>query len=168
MYQKSMLAILGCSVALLALTAAGQPTAVSAASAAIPQQSDGYVGADGCKECHTGQYDAWKATKHERTLGRLSAADREGDKCIRCHVTGSPEMIKADGAKPRYPGVQCENCHGAGAVHVEQARAKAIVKGAIVKTPEEDACLKCHTDASPHYKPFFYNALKGMVHLVKK
>ena len=122
----------------------------------------------GCKECHAAYYDAWAATKHSKAIGKLGPADREGDKCIRCHVTGSPAMIKADGAKPRFPGVQCENCHGPGATHAQQAKAKAMVKGAIAKTPDEDACTKCHSSESPHYKPFVYAAMKGLVHMVKK
>lgn len=159
MSRKSMFALLGSSLAFLIFTAA---------PAARAPQTDGYVGADGCKTCHAAHFTAWAATKHQRTFSRLGANDKVGDKCIRCHVTGTPEMIKVDGAAPRYPGVQCEMCHGGGALHVEQAKGKAIVKGAIVKTPDEENCLKCHTDASPHYKPFFYAAMKGLVHTIKK
>ncbi len=161
MYRKS-LAILGSALALLAFTL----TPMRAAQSSPP--SDGYVGADACKSCHGSHYDAWNSTKHQKALGKLQAAEREGDKCIRCHVTGSPDMIKADGAKPRFPGVQCESCHGAGATHVDQAKAKSIVKGAIVKTPDGDVCARCHSEASPHYKPFFYDAMKGLVHTIKK
>ena len=171
MYQKSLLAVLGCSLALVVFAAShGAPTVAAAqAPPSVPaQQADGYVGADACKECHTAIFDAWVATKHQKALNKLQAADREGDKCIRCHVTGSPDMIKADGAKPRFPGVQCESCHGAGAAHVDQAKAKAIVKGAIAKMPDEAACTKGHSDVSPHYKPFVYIGMKGLVHVVRK
>lgn len=160
MYRKSLLAILSCSFALL--------IPVTAASTATPQQPNTYVGADACKECHANYYQVWSGTKHSRALGRLTGGDREGGKCIRCHVTGSPEMIAADGAKPTLPNVQCEACHGAGGKHVGQAKAKAIEKGAIAKTPDEDACTRCHNNTSTHYKPFFYAALKGLVHPVKK
>ena len=145
---------------------AAPPATITQAAAA--QDNGGYVGADGCKECHTAHYDAWAGTKHAKALGKLSGGDRENEKCLRCHVTGSADMIKADLGKPRFPGVQCENCHGAGAKHVEQAKAKAMVKGAITKTPDEDACTKCHSSESPHYKPFVYVAMKGLIHTVKK
>lgn len=166
MYRKS-LAILCCSLSLFVLT--GTHSSRMLAAAAAPQQAnDGYVGADACKGCHTAQFDAWTPTKHQKAFGKLMGADRDGDKCIRCHVTGSAAMIAADGSKPRLPGVQCESCHGAGATHVEQAKAKSIVKGAITKTPGDDVCTKCHSEASPHYKPFFYEAMKGLVHTIKK
>ncbi|MEI6244605.1 MAG: multiheme c-type cytochrome [Acidobacteriota bacterium] len=170
MHQKS-LAILGCSLALLVFAVShGAPSVAAAPAAPLTPayQTDGYVGADGCKECHEKYFDAWNNSKHKRALSKLGAADMEGDKCIGCHVTGTPAMIKADGAKPRYPGVQCEMCHGGGAKHVEQARAKAMVKGAIVKTPDEDNCAQCHSEKSPHYKSFVYAGMKGLVHTIKK
>jgi hypothetical protein len=43
-----------------------------------------------------------------------------------------------------------------------------MVKGAIVKTPDEDNCTQCHSDKSPHYKSFVYAGMKGLVHIVKK
>jgi Cytochrome c554 and c-prime len=169
--RQKVLAILGCSLALLVFAAShGMSTvaAAPAASTAPAHQTDGYVGADACKDCHPKYFDAWSGTKHKNALTKLGTSDMNGEKCIGCHVTGTPDMIKADGAKPRYPGVQCESCHGGGAVHVEQAKAKAMVKGAIVKTPEEDNCTKCHSDKSPHYKPFVYSGMKNLVHAVKK
>lgn len=168
MYRKT-LGVLGCMIVLgLMVTVRGTVTVSAAQEPAAAKSNDGYVGADGCKDCHLPYFNAWNGSKHQKALGKLGPSDREGDKCIKCHVTGSPAMIKADGATPRFPGVQCENCHGAGATHVEQAKAKAMVKGAIVKTPDEDACTKCHSSESPHYKPFVYGAMKGLIHPVKK
>ena len=168
MHQKSLLVIVSCSILALALTATSKSSTLVAAPAAVHQDANSYVGADACKSCHGGHLDAWSNTKHQKALGKLQGGDRESGKCIRCHVTGSPEMIEADGAKPRLPGVQCEACHGAGGTHVEQAKTKAIVKGAITAVPDEGACTKCHSEESPHYKPFFYSAMKGLVHPVKK
>jgi hypothetical protein len=168
MYQKS-LSILGCTLALLLFAAShSAPTVNAAAAPTAPQRAATYVGADTCKDCHAPYFDAWSSTKHRRTFSKLGASDAEGDKCISCHVTGTADMIKEDGAKPRFPGVQCEACHGAGSVHVEQAKAKAIVKGAILKAPEEDNCTKCHNDTSPHYRPFVYVGMKTLVHVIKK
>jgi len=169
--HRKYLALLGTTLALLIFAASHYSPTVAAAPVtpnAPAYQTDGFVGADGCKECHEKYFEAWSGTKHKRALSRLGSSDMEGDKCIGCHVTGTAAMITADGAKPRYPGVQCEMCHGGGAVHVEQARAKAMVKGAIVKTPDEDSCTKCHSSKSPHYKPFVYIGMKSLVHMIKK
>lgn len=122
-----------------------------------------YVGADACKDCHTGQYTAWAQTKHAKTLGKLQAADKEGTACIKCHVTGSPEMIAAEGATPSFPNVQCEACHGPGRSHMEAAQTGDSVTARPKKT-DEATCVRCHNEESPRYKPFYYQAMIGMVH----
>lgn len=165
MNRKSLLVIF---VGSLMLTAGGTLPTVAAALDTTPQQPSAYVGAAACKSCHTDHVDAWSGTKHSRTFSRLSAADRLNEKCMGCHVTGSPEMIRADAPNATFPSVQCEACHGAGGRHVGQAQAKAMTPGAIVKTPGAEACTRCHSDASPHYKPFFYSAMKGLVHPIRK
>lgn len=125
----------------------------------------GFVGADGCKDCHAAIFAAWSDTKHAKALGKLWTSDRQGGQCIRCHVTGTPERIAAEGSSPSFPNVQCEACHGAGQAHVEAAKSG---KAATVRTPAvtEATCTACHNDTSPHYKPFFFRALKGLVHKV--
>jgi formate-dependent nitrite reductase cytochrome c552 subunit len=93
----------------------------------------------------------------------LSPEEAASGKCIKCHVTGTPEMIAAEGAKPSLPGVQCESCHGAGRAHVEAAKA-GDASNARTKPIAEQTCVDCHNETSPHYKPFFYGAMKGLVH----
>lgn len=132
-------------------------------TAAVP-----YVGAEVCRVCHEAQHAAWAATKHARALERLSGAERAGNRCIRCHVTDSPELVAAEGDRPGLPGVQCEACHGPGRAHAETARSGAVRPGAIVRTPSEQTCTRCHNSESPHYKPFFYGAMKGFVHRVPR
>jgi len=132
--------------------------------APAPPQDSPYVGADACQECHADTYTAWHATKHASALNRLNADERAGGQCIGCHATGSPEQLAAEGATPSLPGVQCEACHGPGRAHTASARAGAVDAGSIVKAPPEKACLQCHNERSPHYSPFFYGAMKGLVH----
>jgi formate-dependent nitrite reductase cytochrome c552 subunit len=108
-------------------------------------------------------YTAWAATKHATALRKLSDENRQGGTCIKCHVTGSPEMIAAEGANPSFPNVQCEACHGAGRAHVDAAKTGDSVTDLPKKTTEE-TCVRCHNETSPHYKPFYYAALKGLVH----
>lgn len=134
-----------------------------------PQAQAGpYVGVDACKACHERHVTAWADTKHARAFDRLGAADREGGQCLRCHVTGPPELIAAQGAQPSFPGVQCEACHGPGRAHVEAAQPNAVTPGAIVRRPVEQTCTGCHNPQSPHYKPFFYGAMVGLVHRVPR
>ena len=59
----------------------------------------GYAGAETCKTCHGAIFDAWQGTKHAHAIDKLAPSERQGDACIRCHVTGSPEQIAAEGAK---------------------------------------------------------------------
>lgn len=127
-------------------------------------QESAYVGADACKDCHAAIHESWASTPHARALLRLSEADQAGGQCIRCHVTGSPDQIAAEGASPSFPGVQCEACHGAGRAHAAAAAAGTPQASRLVKTPPESACTRCHSEQSPHYSPFFYAAMKGLVH----
>jgi hypothetical protein len=127
-----------------------------------------YVGADACKACHAPYVAAWADTKHARAFGRLGAADREGGQCVRCHVTGSPDTIAAEGAQPSLPGVQCEACHGPGRAHIDAAQSGAAKPGGTVARPPEATCTRCHNRESPHYKPFFYSAMVGLVHRVTR
>ena len=130
-----------------------------AAPAASP-----YAGADSCKTCHQAIYDSWANTKHAKAINALAAPDREGDKCIGCHVTGTPQQIAAEGAKPSLPNVQCESCHGPGAAHAADAK----VMTGLVRKPGESSCTSCHNDKSPHFRGFVFVAMKGFVHPVKK
>ena len=157
MHPRTFLAALTCAIALFQPSASRSPE--------LPQSA--FVGVDACKECHVQYHEAWSSTKHSRALNRLGAADREGTQCLRCHTTGTPEMIAAEGATPSLPGVQCEACHGAGRAHVDAAKAGANARTGITKKPDEAACTRCHNQDSPHYKPFYYAALIGLVHRVK-
>lgn len=142
--------------------AARQPSAQIPQASQKPTAAD-FVGADTCKECHVEIHMSWSKTKHARAFERLGRAEREGGACIKCHVTGTPEMVLAEGAKPSQPGVQCEACHGAGRAHVEAARG-GDASNARTTTVTEETCVRCHNTTSPHYKPFFFAPLKGLVH----
>jgi hypothetical protein len=141
----------------LALLAAG----VLAAGAASARAADDgpYAGAEKCAPCHQAIYHAWQGTKHAKALAKLDAAQRKTE-CIGCHVTGSPEMIAADGDKPHFPNVQCESCHGPGAAHAKDP----AVRTGLTATPGEGSCTVCHNDRSPHFRGFVYAAMKTFVH----
>jgi hypothetical protein len=136
---------------------------VGFAAAAAAQEGPQYAGADSCKTCHQAIYDVWAASKHARTFNRLSAADKKTD-CVRCHVTGTAEQIAAEADAPKFPGAQCESCHGPGSLHV----AEPTVLTGLAKKPAESACTKCHNDKSPHYRGFMYAAMAPFSHPIKK
>jgi nitrate/TMAO reductase-like tetraheme cytochrome c subunit len=123
---------------------------------------DDYVWAGACKQCHSAQYTAWETTKHARTIGRLSATEREST-CAGCHTTAGPALLDKD----LNANVQCEQCHGAGRAHV-QAAAAGPKPGAIVRAPAERVCVGCHSEKSPHFKFFSYAALSRLVHQTPK
>lgn len=163
--RKSMVALTG--VVIVISVAARQPSAQSTPASSSSVTQSEYLGAAACKDCHGAHFDAWDRTKHSKALSKLTASDRSGGKCIKCHVTGTPEMIDAQGANPLFPNVQCESCHGPGQRHVEAAKTGDVATDR-PKPTQEETCTKCHNETSPHYKPFFYRALVGLVHPVKK
>lgn len=165
LFRKSMVALSGVLIA--SSVAARQPSAHSFPSPVSLDAQSQYAGSAACKDCHAAQYEAWEKTKHSKALSKLPAADRAGGKCIKCHVTGTPEQIAAEADKPSFPNVQCEACHGAGQAHIDAAKTGDNVTDRPKQTVEE-TCTRCHNETSPHYKPFFYKALLSLVHPVKK
>jgi cytochrome c554/c'-like protein len=135
---------------------------VSGASALAqdpPAQTSGYAWADSCKTCHQAEYDSWAKTKHATALTRLSGAEQEKE-CIGCHVTGAKTRVMDGNKKVLNAGVQCEACHGGAAAHA----ADPAVKTGLVKVPAAAACEQCHNDKGPHFKGFWYDAMKTLVH----
>jgi hypothetical protein len=162
--------IVGVVAAVMAVAAmkAQEPPAGSAqespAPAAAAMVPDGYAWATGCKDCHQPIFDAWAKTKHARALSSLGSSDREaGSTCVGCHVTGSKGPIEVDGTVVNA-NVQCESCHGAGQAHIDAAKAGNATAAKLPKSPPERVCVACHNERSPHYRGFFYAALKGLVH----
>jgi RecJ-like exonuclease len=122
------------------------------------QPSADFVWADTCRDCHAAQYAAWAETKHAHALARLSKEDREGGKCVACHVTGATSLA-ADNVNAN---VQCEECHGPGRAHMQGD------PGAITRKPAERVCSRCHSEASPTFKYFSYAAMLLLVHRTAK
>lgn len=121
----------------------------------------GYAWADACRSCHQPIYEAWARTKHATALDRLSGSDQE-KACVGCHVTGTNARV-LDGHKVVNAGIQCEACHGAAAAHV----ADPSVLTGLVRTPPASTCVTCHSEKSPHFKGFWYDAMKSVVHTTR-
>lgn len=124
-----------------------------------PPQAPGYAWADTCKTCHQAEYDAWAKTKHATALTRLSNAEQEKE-CVGCHVTGVKARVTDANKKILNAGIQCEACHGAGAAHAADPK----VKTGLTRVPSASNCEQCHNDKGPHFKGFWYDAMKGLAH----
>jgi hypothetical protein len=123
-------------------------------------------GAQKCRACHSEIHAVWLKTKHATAFDLLGPEDLKNAQCVSCHTTGSD---------PKFPGVQCEACHGAGGClsssvftnqnyrHMtsEQQWELKIETGLITG---EHNCRRCHNKTSPHYKEFDfktrYNEIK--------
>ena len=147
-----------------------------------------YVGASGCKGCHSSdkmggtQYTIWADSKHAKAyevLGTDAAKEvaakagvegnpQEADACLKCHVTawGVKAELKGTNWKTE-DGVECESCHGAGKDYMTMATMKdmAAAMAAGLLMPDEETCLKCHNEESPTFKEFKYDErLKAIKH----
>ncbi|MCY2964806.1 MAG: multiheme c-type cytochrome [Planctomycetota bacterium] len=107
---------------------------------AAESDTNEFLGAETCGECHPKAYKHWKTTGHARGAVSLKQG-RPGQEatyisrlhdpeCVACHVTGwdPKEFVRyrsgwsdeVSGA--HLAGQQCENCHGPGSRHVELER----------------------------------------------
>ena len=148
------------AAALVGLSSAGGQGPVTAQTTA-PTEAD-YAWADSCKKCHEEIYEAWAHTKHARALDRLSGGDQQKE-CIGCHVTGPKSRVE-QGGKVANAGIQCEGCHGPAKAHV----ADPAVRTGLARKPAEAVCVACHNDKSPHYRGFYYSAMIGFSHYIRK
>jgi hypothetical protein len=117
-----------------------------------------YLGAEKCgKMCHKVEFTSWSAGKHAKAFDSLKPADQAKADCVGCHVTGG---------KKELPGVQCEECHGAGSDYNKLAimkdKAKAQAAGLVL--PTEKDCVKCHNKKSPNFKGFNFAEASKKVH----
>ncbi len=157
---------------------------LAAAPARAAEQE--YISHKKCKMCHNKkdegeQWNIWNKSKHRNAIEQLSSENAmkyakergldvppsESPECLRCHVTGydaetatfHPKLAKED-------SVQCESCHGPASLHQEYGRAvmaKKDVTGRATEIirPDVNACLKCHNDESPAWKPEKYTLEDG-------
>jgi hypothetical protein len=126
--------------------------------------ADPFLGADGCKTCHTEIAASWAKTKHARAMDSLSGNDRTNAACVTCHITAQPGTVADQLTRPHHPNVQCEACHGAGRAHAERAATGTPALAGMVKVPAENVCTGCHNARSPSFKGFFYTGMKSLVH----
>jgi hypothetical protein len=173
----SMLAI-GCGFAalpFLSLSTSGQDPAGGT-------KVNRYIGAQMCKNCHSGSdkgehFEKWGKTEHAKAFETLASPKakeiaaklkiedpQKAEQCVKCHVTahGVPPAEIKKGFKMEN-GVQCESCHGPGENHYKIRFAEASKGGApspitadeiVVGKRDAATCQKCHNADSPTYQPF--------------
>lgn len=118
--------------------------------AKVPPGMSGYAGDDQCADCHFEAHQLWTTTRHGKAWQTLVEADKTFDaECVSCHVTGWQKpggsvLGKVDGRI----NVQCEVCHGPGALHVEAGGDPAKIQRQV----PEAVCVECH---NKHHSPSF-------------
>ena len=109
----------------------------------------GFVGDDACLRCHSLSSYRFHKSKHAHAFEALVGKKHEYDpECVACHTVGfsytsgfaSPETT------PELKDVGCENCHGPGGKHVEDALAEEY--GEVAR----ETCESCH---NPENSPTF-------------
>ncbi len=89
-----------------------------------------------------------KPSSLEQAAGRLMSPVDARD-CFDCHSTGAVHAHQLD-VEDAIPGVQCENCHGPAAAHVQairagNAKAAKLADLSSLSTEEmSDFCGRCH------------------------
>ena len=136
-----------------------------------PTIEQSFVGTNQCFVCHRPQANAWSETAHAQSFSHLPEPYQDDSSCLSCHVTGPgapAEVVLQEGKDLRMVG--CESCHGPGAQHIDAAQRFVLattddaqleqqIKRTIVKTPRDDACLRCHTRQSHGAHPAFQASL---------
>jgi hypothetical protein len=109
-----------------------------------------FVGADVCKSCHEKEYQDWRSSGHALALGRLSTVQQRDRVCRSCHTMEPLE------AEVSLAGVQCESCHGAGALYSQRyvMKDKVLARLLGLEDVRADTCTRCHTNDGPSVTPF--------------
>lgn len=149
-----------------------------------------FVGAETCGTCHTKAYAVWSETPHAKHAYQGLIDGREGEtdpiprnhdpECLCCHTTGwDPQLALRfesgfvdTSSTPELMNQGCENCHGAGSLHVDLEQAVrdggSVTEDVIAwrrqmhRTKDEartNLCTRCHDyENSPKFdsaeKPF--------------
>ena len=112
-----------------------------------------YASEEACAECHADEHDIWWDSPHAGAFEKLEDVNKAFDpNCIVCHTVGYDRpggFIDID-TTPQLAGVQCENCHGAAAEHVESKGAKPVANA---DWPPQQMCAQCHVQKhSPSFQ----------------
>jgi len=113
-----------------------------------------------CGMCHQEQVAAWLEWPMASSWDKLSAEEQQDENCISCHVTGygQPGGWVSFEETPQLVGIQCEACHGPGALHFKTPIKDVEAKKASLGVPDEANCLQCHIEeGNPNFIEFKYD-----------
>lgn len=115
-----------------------------------PARAADAVGADACKPCHPGAWEAWRDSAHARAWQSLPEKSRSDARCTACHA---PE-----GASGAQGGVTCQSCHGNGQLYSLSyvMRDRELARALGLQDAGEKTCLRCHDESSPSLTRFEY------------
>jgi len=120
-----------------------------------------YVGARKCKVCHLEIYRSWEKTKHAWALAALDDQQLQNPKCLACHTTGFDNGgYGGRSGVANLGGVQCEACHGPGALYSRSSvmlKPELCIEMGLVEV-DSTTCVACHNSESPTFKGFAYQA----------
>jgi hypothetical protein len=119
------------------------------AATAVPARAADTVGAETCKACHPGAYEAWRASPHARARETLPERSRNDRRCLSCH---------APDAEDGLVGVSCESCHGPGRLYSAPyvMRDPELAHALGLAEVGERTCAGCHTESTPSLVRFEY------------
>lgn len=120
-----------------------------------------YIGATRCRECHSEEYRQWQQTDHAGAYNTLvdAAGTHKKSQCLTCHVVGidTPTGFSLEAYSGNLLGVQCENCHGPGAIHFQHHKKMSesdnhqMPRFATLQDIQK-MCITCHDKAnSPNF-----------------
>jgi hypothetical protein len=119
----------------------------------LPVAAHNFIGAQRCASCHAFEFEVWEHSAHAKSHLALSAEQLKDSKCNTCHTN-------VQDADPKFAGVQCEQCHGAGKyyqptyVMKDHDLSRAV---GLLETPP-NSCQACHTAGTPSVVPFDYKS----------
>jgi hypothetical protein len=131
--------------------------------------ADTYTGQDKCQPCHQNAFKITHATTHTHAYETLVAKNSEYDPdCLRCHTVGygARDGYVNHDKTPKLAGVQCENCHGRGASHMQAIAAGKKGKAAteMLRAVTPNSCVRCHDEENSEnfqYSPFWQRMKHG-------
>ncbi|HUF68002.1 MAG TPA: multiheme c-type cytochrome [Longimicrobiales bacterium] len=106
-----------------------------------------------CGNCHVGQQSDWAETAHADAWATLQESGHAQAFCEGCHTVGSLGNASSEPGgfettrSSRYHDVQCESCHGAGLLHIENPDATQPLAPLAVGTELTLGCGQCHSGA---------------------
>jgi hypothetical protein len=107
------------------------------------QSANRYLGVGTCQSCHAKEFEVYKSTRHAHAYATLAEQFVHRDtNCVGCHVTGWQDEggftgVRYRGDKVDLVDVQCEACHGPGALHNRDGSYLALAA---------ESCVRCHTE----------------------